>query len=76
LAGMLYPAAPRPPVARFATGGLVAGSTVSQSARSGSGGAPGAITVNVTAAAGALLTEDNVRRFIIPVIDGIQRKSR
>jgi TP901 family phage tail tape measure protein len=75
LAGMLRgPAAPR--VQRFADGGPVAMAGSGASAPSGGGGGAGAITVNVTAAAGSLLSEDNVRRFVVPVLRDIQQRSK
>lgn len=74
LAGMLSgPAAPR--IQRFADGGPVASATPLPFTR-GTGEVAAPITVNVTAAAGSLLSEDNVRRFIVPVLRDIQKRSR
>lgn len=71
LANMITPP-PRP--AHFAGGGPVAagggGLDRTPGARSASG-----ITVNVNAAAGDLFSETNVRRFILPVLRDVIRKS-
>lgn len=75
LAGMMRgPAAPR--VARFADGGPVATAGSGPAPAGGGAAGSGSLTINVTAAAGALLSEDNVRRFIVPVIRDIQQRSR
>jgi TP901 family phage tail tape measure protein len=72
LAGMFAP----PAVRRFAEGGPVGGSV--QTVQSAGSGATSGNTysINVNAAAGALLSEENVRRFILPVIERIERRAR
>lgn len=73
LAGMLRgPVAPQ--VQRFAEGGPVGGVQASASGASGSSG--GAVTINVTAAAGALLTRENVERLVVPVVRDAMRRAQ
>ena len=63
--------APPARVAHFAQGGLVGGSS---SAPKGGGVGGGSITVNIKANAGDLLSAENVRRFIVPVLREAQRR--
>lgn len=63
-----------PQVARFAFGGEV-GFGVPERGMPGAGGAKN-YTINVNASPGDLLSADNVRRWIIPAIDDIQRRTR
>lgn len=77
LSAIAFPQAPQPSVARFATGGLVGPAVAPSNGRAGpSGGGAPVYNINVTAAAGAMLSEDNVRRFIIPVLNNINRRGR
>lgn len=68
-----------PPVARFAAGGpVISGGVSSPSAASGPQSGISSRTTNITiqAAAGDLLSEANVRRFIVPVLRDVERGSR
>ena len=69
LQNMLAP----PQVRRFAYGGPVSFNTPERSMPM-----PGAnnLTVNVNASPGDILSADNVRRWILPVLDGINKRSR
>ena len=69
LQNMLAP----PQVRRFAYGGPVSFNTPERSMAAPGGSS---ITVNLQASAADLLSIDNVRRFIIPVLDGINKRSR
>lgn len=69
LQNMLAP----PQVRRFAMGGPVSFNTPERSMAAPGGNS---ITVNLQASAADLLSIDNVRRFIIPVLDGINKRSR
>jgi TP901 family phage tail tape measure protein len=70
LAGMFE--APR--VQRFAEGGPVG--VAPAAARASVGGSGNAYTVNVNAPAGSLFSEENVRRYIVPVFEKLERRTR
>ena len=69
LQNMLAP----PQVRRFAMGGPVSFSAPERGMAAAGGNS---VTVNVNASAADLLSADNVRRWIIPVLDGINKRSR
>jgi TP901 family phage tail tape measure protein len=78
LAAMLSPMAPRPPVARFATGGAVGAAVASSSVERSPGGvaAGASLTFNLNASAQDLYSEANVRRYFMPVFDKITNRSK
>lgn len=62
-----------PQVPRFAYGGPVG--AASPARQRSAPAAAGGISVNINASAGDLLSADNVRRFIVPVINDMMRRS-
>lgn len=70
--------APPMPVSRYETGGAVgsaSGSTTAVPLQSSGPGAGATATININANAGDLLSETNVRRFIVPVIRDVLKAS-
>jgi hypothetical protein len=66
--------APPPKIAHFADGGYVG-----DAPRAGYANAPAApstLTVNINANAGDILSRDNIRRLIVPVLQELQKSSR
>lgn len=69
---------PPAPLSRFAEGGAVGAAPLIGSASAGpvpTGGGLSQATININASADSLLSPDNVRRFIVPVIRDIERRS-
>lgn len=67
-------ATPPIPVSRFADGGRVGTTAAPSGARDSGIGAP-SNTININASAGDLLSEANVRRYIVPVFRDMIRKA-
>lgn len=74
LAGMLRgPRAPQSP-RYYADGGPVASAGASTSSETATSGGGRQVTININAAAGAILTPENVRRLIVPVLRDDERR--